>query len=75
LKSIQANDYGWKRSGCEGGHFHIVSRSRLRSYSSRPAANKGFRCDSVTKPKRVSPCRAHGRISASVAILMVSAVC
>lgn len=52
LNSIQANDYRWKRSGCEGGHFLVVSRLRLRSYSSRPAANKGSRCDSVAKPKR-----------------------
>jgi len=52
FKSIQSNDYRWKRSGCEGGHFHVVSRSRLLSYSSRPTPNKGLRCDSVAKPKR-----------------------
>jgi hypothetical protein len=75
LESIQANDYRWKRSGYEGGHFHVVSRSRLRSYSSRQAANKVFRCDSVAKPKRVSPCKAHGCNAASVAIPTVSAVC
>ena len=75
LESIQANDYGWKRSGCEGCDFHVVSRSRQRSYSSRQAAKKEFRCGFVAKPKRVSPRRAHECSSASVAIQKVSAIC